>query len=198
MSTTNNYTISARDMENGENGKFGGISAADICAAQDRANPERYISPLKKGDIAIAKVRGQGIKALWAHVGANDDDCARVCNGANIDKCRIVADYSAAAMRKCGDDTIAAVYKWCINVRINGTWHDFQSVALDMGYLIPKSYNWKTANDIAFVIREGFIRKKGVAAFVKQKKATAEEMQAKIAELTAKLAEYENANNKGE
>jgi hypothetical protein len=165
------------------------ITAKTIADAQNRENPDRYISPLRKGDIAIAPIKGQGVKALWEMLGVTDADCAKYTSRANIDKCRLTPDKSAIAIRKSGSQTVAAFNKWIIEVRNGGEWVRFSDFVRGVyQYLIPSSYNWKTANDIAFVIREGFIRRKGATAFVKVKK-TATALATENAKLLEELRE---------
>lgn len=170
----NNTNTNAAMVEDIEINGYG-ITSRMIKEAQDRENPDRYISPLRKGDIALAPIDGQGIKALWARIGATDEDCARLTAAAGIDKCRLTPDQSSAVLRKHADGAqVAAINKWCVEVRRNGAWITFADFARDeLRHLVPTSHNWKTANDIAFVIREGFIRRKGASAFVKVKKSAA-------------------------
>lgn len=188
MKDTNNDNNIAAEMEDIEINS-GSIPSKAIADAQERENPERYVSPLRKGDIAIAPIEGDGIKAFWQFLGASEEGCAKLTSAAHIDKCRLSPDRSSIVLRRhASGDKIAAFNKWIVEVRIDGDWTAFSDfVRSEYFYLIPRSFNWKAANDTAFIVREGFIRRKGASAFVKVKK-TVSALETENAKLLEELA----------
>lgn len=186
-----------------DNGTFGGITADAIKTALERPAAERIAAPVTTGDIVISKaINCKGYNELWKYLyNLGDEDLAIAINACNVTKVKIIADGTRRGLRSLHGDEVAVINKFCVCVRIDTEWKYLDDFVLRrFGAYVPTAVNWKTANDIAYVIRKGFIAKDGRETF-KRGKMTANELSAaldkareEIAALKAAMTANANAN----
>lgn len=189
-----------------DNGTFGGITANAIKDALERPAAARIAAPVTTGDIIVSDVINcKGYNELWKYLyNLGDDDLAVAINACNVTKVKIIADGTRRGLRSIHGEEVAVINKFCVCVRVDKDWRYLDEFVLRrFGAYVPTALNWKTANDVAYIMRRGFVQKEGRDTF-KRGKMTANELTAaldkareEIAALKAQMTAAANGNGNG-
>lgn len=189
-----------------DNGTFGGITATAIKDALERPAAARIAAPITTGDIIISNtINCKGYTELWKYLyNLGDDDLAVAVNACNVTKVKIVADGTHRGLRSVHGDEVAVINRFNVMVRIDTEWTFADNFLLRrFGAYVPTALTWKAANDVAYILRRGFVQKEGRDTF-KRGKMTAAELttaldnaRAEIAALKAQMTAAADKSGKG-